>query len=141
MHLQDNDYTFYCKVQGEKSKEWFEGNFTVKSLLNQEEMVDVAIRTDRYNGGSKNLPTQHALINRAIAELEVRIVKDKKTNKMLCPTWWTESDFGRLLYDTNVVYHVFAEAMKAEDNWYKKLTEKSEAIEKQAKDNPKEAQQ
>ena len=134
MHLADNEHTFYCKVQGEKTRSWYEGDFTVSCILNQEELVDVALRTDRYCGGSKNLSSQYVLINRSIAELEVRIVKDAKTGKMKAPTWWTESDNGRLLYDTNVVYRVFAEAMKAEEEWNKRLASKVEDAEKQAKE-------
>ena len=129
--IQNNEYTFHVKVQGEKTKEQYEGTFTVKCILNQEEMVDVALRTDRYCGGSKNLANQYILVNRSIAELEVRIIKDEKTGKMKAPTWWIESDSGRLLYDTNVVYKVFADAMKAEEQWYKKLADKVEEAEKQ----------
>lgn len=131
MHLANNEHKFYCKIQGEKTMEWFEGDFVVKCILTNEEQVDIAIRTDRYNAGSKTLPTQHTLINRTIAELEVRIMRDAK-GKLQAPTWWIESDGGRLLYDTNVLYHVFAEAMKAEQVFAQRLKDKAEAAEKLA---------
>jgi hypothetical protein len=130
--IAQNEYSFHVRLTGEKSKLPYEGTFAVKCLLTQEEMVDIAVRVDRYNSGSKNLPAQYALINRAIAEIEVRLIRDKKTSKPQCPTWWTESDFGRLLVDSNILFEVFAKAMEAESEWQKRLAAKVEAAEKQA---------
>lgn len=117
--LPANEHTLYVKIQGEDTKEWFEGSFTFKCLLNQAEKVEVAVRTDRYNQGSTTISPQHALINRTIAELEMRTIK--------APTWWTENGNGRLLYDTNVVFHVFKEAFEAEAAFKKKLEDKIKA--------------
>jgi hypothetical protein len=120
--LPNNEKTFHIKVQGERSKEWFEGDFTVKCLLNQAEQIDVALKTDRYNGGSASLPAQYALMNRTIAELEVRVKKG--------PTWWQESQSGRFLYDTNIVLEVFKESFKAEEAWGKAVEEQAAKAEK-----------
>lgn len=135
MFLANNEYTFYCKVVGETTGEPFEGDFTVKCILNNEEQIDIAMRTDRYNGGSKTLAPQFALFNRTLAEIEVRIIK--KGNKTLAPTWWNESDGGRLLYDTNIVYHVFTEALKAQQVWNDRLKAKADQMEKDSLVTPK----
>jgi hypothetical protein len=126
--LPNNEYSFYTKVVGEKTQEHLEGSFTVKCLLSQAELVEVAIRTEQYNQGTA-LPAQFALINRAIAELEVRIIKS--------PTWWSERGNGRDLYDTNVVFHVFKEAFKAEEEWKKRIEEKAKEAESKAKEEEK----
>ena len=113
MFLPNNESTFHFKKQGERSKEWFEGVFTVKCLLNQAEQIQVAIINDRYNGGVSTLPPKYALLNRTLAELEARIVK--------APTWWTESQGGKTLYDTDIIFEVFKKAFEAEESWLKKV--------------------
>lgn len=128
MHLANNEHKFYLKVKGDKTGEPFEGDFNVKCILTNEEQVEVAIRVDRYNGGSTTISQAHALINRTVAELELRIKRDEK-GKLLAPTWWVDSDFGRTLYDTNVLYSVFEKAMEGEKKWderIRKLADKTE---------------
>lgn len=128
MFLTNNEHKFYLKAKGEKTAEAFEGDFTTKCILNQQEQVEVALRTDRYNGGSKTISPTHALINRTVAELEVRMIK--------APTWWTDSDSGRLLYDTNILFDVFTETMKGEKVWADRLKGEVENAEKDAEKSP-----
>jgi len=136
MHLADNEHKFYLKVKGEKTGQSFEGDFVVKCILNHEEQIDVAIRVDRYNAGSRTISPNHALMNRTIAELEVRIKVDEK-GKPLAPTWWVENDYGRLLYDTNILYSVFAEATKGESIWRDRIAKKAEEAEEDLKESDK----
>lgn len=129
MFLANNEHKFYLKAKGEKSGQSFEGDFTVKCILNIEEEVEVAIRTDRYNAGSKTLNPSMALINRTIAELEMRIIK--------APTWWTDSGYGRTLVDKNVVYDVFTKAMEGEKVWADRLKSEAEEAEAEAEKSQK----
>lgn len=128
MFLANNQETFHVKIQGDKTKEWFEGDFTVLCLLDMGQQMDVALRTDRYNGGSKTLPEQFKLFNRMIAELDVRVTKS--------PTWWSESSGGWNLHDTNIVREVFVKAIEAEDGFGKKVAEKAETTEARAEKQP-----
>ena len=73
---------------------------------------------------------------RAIAEMEARICQDSDKENM-CPTWWTESDFGRTLYDRNVVYSVFSKAMEAEKKWHDKLKKEVSKSEDEAERSEK----
>jgi environmental stress-induced protein Ves len=136
MHLPNNSHTFRVKTKGDKTGEWFEGDFTVKCVLNQEEIVDIALRTDQYNRGSTSVPAAFALLNRMFAELEVRVVRDKQTGKSQAPTWWVESDHGRLLLDRNVLEEVFINAAKAEKVWADRLQEQAEKAEKESQEKP-----
>ena len=119
MFLPGNEFTFHFKEQCNATKEWYEGDFTVKCLLTNAEQSEIALRTDRYNQGSRSLAPQFALFNRTLAELELRIIKS--------PTWWKESDSGRTLYDPEIVYAVFKESMKGPEEWSKKLEEKTKS--------------
>lgn len=133
MLLPGNEFTFHFKEQCKATKEWYEGDFTVKCLLTNEEQSEIALRTDRYNQGSRTLAPQYALFNRTMAELELRIIK--------APTWWKESDSGRTLFDADLVYAVFKEAMRAPEEWAKKLEEKTKVVkDAEKKEEPKEKQ-
>jgi hypothetical protein len=129
MLLANNEYTFHFKGKGETTQEQYHGDFVVKCVLSNAEQVEAAIRTDRYNGGSKTLADGFKVFNRIIAELELRIKK--------APTWWTESRGGWDLHDANIVHEVFAEVMKSQDVWTERLKEKATEAEKSAEANPK----
>lgn len=132
MFLDNNERTVVFSSEGERSKKKYEGKFTFKCLLSNLEQVEVALRTDRYNGGSQTLAPAKALISRAIAELEIRIVDYDKT-----PSWFRDSDYGRHLVDTNVLFDLFQQAMKAEREWAEDLEEKAEKVEKDAEKSRK----
>jgi hypothetical protein len=134
MLLENNEFAFHIKVQGEKTKEWFEGDFTIKCILNMQEQMDIAIATDRYNGGSTSLDPNFKLFNRMLAELETRLVR--KNNKPLCPTWWSESNFGWQLHDSNIVFEVFPKVGEAEKAWAERLKAKADKATDQAEKNP-----
>lgn len=121
--LPSNEYTFTLKVKGDKTKSSYEGPFTVKCLLSNGELIDVGLRIDAYNRGSTTVPQGIALLNRALAELEVRIIK--------APSWWKDSNSGRDLLDTNVIYEVFEKSLDAEKVYDERIAEqvkKDEAV-------------
>ena len=115
MSLPSNEHTFEFSEKGEKTKKAFEGSFTVKCLLSIQEIVDVGLRIDSYNRGSITVAPGINLINRAFAELDVRIVKS--------PSWWKDSNNGRELRDINIVLQVFSKAVDAEDVYEKRIVE------------------
>jgi hypothetical protein len=118
--LPDKNQTFTLDVVGERTKERFQGSFTVKAMLTIAETVDVGLRTDAYNNGSRTIGERIYLMNRAIAEMEVRLVSDPKKG-LLAPSWWKDSDGGRTLLDLNVLYEVYNKAMSAETEYEKRL--------------------
>jgi hypothetical protein len=120
---------------GETTSKRYSGSFTVKSVLNNFEATEVALRTDRYNGGSQTIPVQIALFNRAVAELELRVKSS--------PEWWSKSDSGRLIFDQNVVFELFNKVLEAQKEWKDRLNQeavKSESASK-SKKNKKESDQ
>lgn len=129
MFLANNEHKFYFKQKGDVTGQSFEGDFVCKCVLSNVEMIEVGLRVDRYNGGSKTLNPALALMNRTIAECEVRIIK--------APTWWQESDSGRSLYDSNILYSVFTEVMKGEKEWADRLKKEADEAEAAAEKSQK----
>lgn len=118
-----NEETFNLKVKGSRTQNSYEGNFTVKCILTNGDIGTVAQKFDAYNGGSATLAQGAAILNRAYAELEVRILKS--------PSWFKDSDFGRELFDSNVLLEIFAKAMDAEKNYGKQITTAADAAEEE----------
>lgn len=124
-----NEYTFAVKITGEKTKKTYEGSFTVRCILNFEEQVNVGLLLDRYNQGSRTVPDGTVRMNRALAELDVRIVIDPRTGNLKAPSWWRDSDGGRKMIDRNVVLEVFLKSLEAEADFDKRVDEQSKAAE------------
>ncbi len=120
--LPNNEFSFHYTGKGETTGEQYFGDFTVKSVLSNAEQMEVAIRVDRYSGGSRTLAEQFKLFNRIFAELELRVIKS--------PKFWSESNNGWDLHDANIVHEVFTEAMKAPKIWADRIKAKAEEIEK-----------
>lgn len=129
MDIPSRETSFYFKDKGERTRKNFEGTFTVKALLTQQEIVDVGMLLDQYSRGSKTLPQGVALLNRAFAELDVRIIK--------APSFWKDSNQGRDLLDTNIVFGVYKAAMDAETEYDKKLDEAAKQADEVSKPRPK----
>jgi hypothetical protein len=124
-----NEFTFFLSVKGESTGLKYEGTFKVKCLLTNAEKVDIGLRIDAYNRGSKTVATGISILNATIAELDVRIMES--------PSFWKDSDYGRQLMDTNVVYEVFKKANDAEEDFKKRLKEIADAAEKQSEETVK----
>jgi hypothetical protein len=120
--LPSNESSFHLKVVGNRTKNTYEGDFVVKTYLTNSELIDVGLRLDTYNRGSQTVNQGVTLLNRAIAELEVRILK--------APSWWKDSDHGRNLFDTNILLELFNKVMDAEASYGEKIEEVAKAAEK-----------
>jgi len=132
-----NEYTFKVNIQGERTKKMYEGSFTVKCVLNYQEEVNLGLLLDEYNRGSRTLPEGTFRMNRALAEMDIRVVVDERTSNQKAPSWWRDSKGGRDLIDKNVVLEVFLKALDAEADFDKRVEESSKEaeaeVEKQSK--------
>jgi hypothetical protein len=115
--LPPNEASFEFECVGDKTGKKYDGTFTVKCVLANEETIDAALRAERYNGGVATLAAYYKLFNRALAEAEVRVRYDKEKKRQMAPSWWIDSDAGRTLLDQNVVFDVYSKCIEAEKNW------------------------
>ena len=133
MNLTNLNYTFYFESTGEKTKNKYEGEFTVKLALTVGEQIEVAKLTDRFNGGSTTLPPAYNVYNRALAEMEVRVATGLD-GKYKAPSWWVDTNGGKGLLDTNVVLDLFTQMVEqSEKEWKTRLDKESEKAEKNKK--------
>jgi hypothetical protein len=127
--LKNNERTFDFEVKGNVTHEVYKGQFTVKCLLQNDEMIEIYKLVDRYNGGSYTLHSGASNFNRALAELEVRLVAADAKGNSLLPKWFSDSNYGRKLLNPNVVIELYEKAL-AEIVEYRKelglLVEKAE---------------
>lgn len=124
-----NEYNFNLSVKGEATGLKYEGTFKVKCLLTTAEKVNIGLRIDAYNGGSKTVPQGIAVLNATLAELDVRIMES--------PSFWKDSDGGRQLMDTNVIYEIFAKTNAAEEDFRTRMKEEAEKADKKAEESVK----
>ena len=124
-----NEYTFMLSTKGESTGMKYEGAFKVKCLLTTTEKVDIGLRLDAYNRGSKTVPQSTAILNATLAELDIRVMES--------PSFWKDSDSGRQLLDTNIIFEVFKLSTEAEEDFRKRLKEKSDDAEKKAEESVK----
>lgn len=124
-----NEYTFHLSVKGESTGLKYEGTFKVKCLLTTSEKVDIGLRLDSYNRGSKTVSQGVAVLNATLAELDVRIMES--------PSFWKDSDYGRELLDTNVIYEVFKKSNEAEEDFKERIRSIAEKSEKESEESAK----
>ena len=119
-----NEYTFHFSVIGEDTGLKYEGTFKVRCLLTAAEKVDIGLRIDAYNRGSKTVAQGIAILNATLAELDVRIIES--------PSFWKDSDYGRGLVDTNIIYEVFRKSNDAEADFKQRLKDAADKAQSDA---------
>lgn len=130
MSLPSNEHTFTVSILGERTRQKYDGSFTVKCVLTNRELIEVGLRTDAYNNGSKSIATSGiGIMNRAIAHMEIATIKS--------PSWWRDSDGGRELLDLNVLYEVYNKALEAEKVYDERITKAADDAQAAAEANPK----
>ena len=122
--------TFNINVAGERTQESFFGDFEVKTMPSfQDQLTEDRIRRELVSGpGQIGSSANGATIASVFATLHSRVVK--------APTWWTESNQGLDLLDTNVVKAVYDATIKAEEEQVQELKDKAEAARKALAEKP-----
>lgn len=101
--------SFAISLVGDETGETFAGKFTVKTRLSHAEKVNQDVIRRNMLGAQPNGATAGELASNTceiLAQLAVRVVTS--------PSWWTGSNNGQDLYDSNVLVEVFTNAIKAE---------------------------
>lgn len=117
MDLPKNEKSFKFNEIGETTGQVFEGDFTVKCILNIKEKKELEIEKSRVRADVIN-PTQDLLvISMVLATLKCKIID--------APKWWKNN--GSDLMDENIIYSLYEKVSAQEDAWKKELKANSEA--------------
>lgn len=93
--LPKPEATFMVDIIGTVTQHRYHGSFTVKTVLNNGEILMIAAAVDRMGGYSPTMPKGFRDFATAICELDMLITD--------APKWWKDSAGGRKLEDQNVV--------------------------------------
>jgi len=120
--LPAQEHTFQLKLEGNDTRQKFEGSFTYKRP-NIRISTEIDKTTAILNGGILGLDEDTQFFHKMLATLKHTVIK--------YPEWWEQSDFGYELQDTNVVIELYKETQKFEKEWREKVW--SEEVEEKDK--------
>lgn len=124
--MATNKYTaeFNVSCKGEVTGEQFTGNFTVKTRLSHYDQLkrDEARRALLGPSPLGQVPGEQAKITAEVfSQLAVRVVK--------APSWWTDSNNGLDMMDSDPASKVYEAAMTAEKEELDRLKEEAKKAE------------
>lgn len=107
--LPSMDHIFSIDIEGEKTKMRFTGQFTYRRPTISKRS-EIAKTVAKMNGDQQsNLDDYTKDMNQIIGWLEHCLIE--------FPSWWKESNYGRDLYDDNVISELSAQIMRFEEQW------------------------
>lgn len=109
--LPSMEHVFVIDVEGAQTKKRFTGQFKYRRPTISTKYKIAKTMASLVGEGSVDEVVKHFLQTSAF--LEHCLVE--------YPTWWQESNYGRDLYDENIVDELVAKAMAFEDEWQKQL--------------------
>ena len=122
------EHSFSIDVEGSETKQKWTGKFTYKRP-NLRIKSDISKMTARLNEDLKNLDDDMQFLHRVISNLRFTLTTS--------PEWWKEADFGFELYDTNVIFDIYREVQKFEDDYFEKLWGDQDKVKSEKKSEKK----
>ncbi len=116
--LPKNEKTFEVDVLGTDTGVQYQGQFTVKCILNMADRHSMEMEKTRLMADYANPSGGLAGIAITLATLRTKVIKG--------PPWWENSDGGINIMDENVIIAVYDQCSQAESEWRKSLKETSE---------------
>jgi hypothetical protein len=122
--LPSMQHTFSIKVEGKQGGQVYEGSFTYQrpKIRHRSQISKLAAK---LNEDIKYLDVDTKFLHEVIANLYYTITDS--------PDWWKKSDSGLELYDFDVIFEIYKECQKFEDEWFEKVWGNQEKAESEAK--------
>jgi len=109
--MPDMEYKFSIQVQGKESGMLWTGEFLYRRpTLTERGLIETT--SARLNGDLRTVDPEVQDLHAALAHLRWTL-RD-------VPEWWKNSDYGGMLYDSNVVMDIYNKCIKFEADWMKK---------------------
>ena len=121
--LPKNEKTFLFNKVGEVTGVTYEGQFVVKCALSLGDKRLIEIEKSRLSADLQNPTGNLDAISRVIANLRVRVISG--------PEWYNQQVSTMTIIDEEIVFDVYAECLKASDEWMKELKKDSQKGEDQ----------
>lgn len=110
--LPSMEHTFTVKIEGNDTKQIWEGTFCYKRPnIRIETEIDKTAAI--LNGGIPGLTEDTVFLHEVLATLKHTLIK--------YPEWFEKSDYGYELHDSNVIFELYKETRKFEKDWRDKV--------------------
>lgn len=116
MNLPKNERTFQFEAIGEMTEQPYNGQFTVKCILNIAERRQLEIEKTRIQADSINPTEELRSLANLLATLRVHIID--------APEWWKQSSGGFTIMDANVTVALYYKVLEQESLWREELQSK-----------------
>lgn len=118
MSLPKNESTFDFSHVGELTGKKYEGQFTVKCVLNLADKRLLEIEKSRLTADLANPTGNLSALGAVIANLRVRI--------MDAPDWFNQSIMTLDILDEEIVFELYSECLKKSEEWRQSIKTKAE---------------
>lgn len=113
MDLPKDIKTFTFECEGDTTTKKYDGDFTVKCILNMRDKRLLEIEKSSIRADMANPTPDLVAYSTILATLRVRIQE--------APEWWKQSVGGYELKDENVIVELFDKVMDQETKWREEL--------------------
>lgn len=120
MDLPSKEKTFTFEHIGEDTGRKYEGQFTVRCVLNVGQKHALALEKTRLQGSYTNPTDDLAGLAIILANLRAKIVE--------APEWWKQSQGGATVEDESALVVLYRKVQEAEFEWKEELKAKSQAL-------------
>lgn len=115
MELPPNESTFEVDTIGDTTFKRYEGQFTVRCVLNMGQKHALELEKSRLLGSYPNPTGDLAGLAEVFATVRAKIVD--------APEWWKQSVGGTTVRDENVLIYIYTQTVEAERAWRQKVQE------------------
>lgn len=120
--LPKNERTFTIDVTGETTGIQYKGEFVAKCVLNMAGKHAMELEKTRLMADYANPSAGLMGIAISLATVRAKVLKG--------PEWWTSSNGGADIIDENVIFTIFDECLKIENDWKNTLKKRAEEAQK-----------
>ena len=120
MGLPKNEGIFDFKHTGELTSKVYEGQFTVKCVLNLAEKRALEIEKSRLTADLMNPNENLSALSTVISNLRIRVTE--------APDWFNQSILTLDIIDEEVIFEIYQKCMEKSNEWLESV--KSDAMEK-----------
>lgn len=115
--LPKKEQSFVFNEVGEVTTRPYEGEFTVRAILNMGQKHQLELEKTMLQADSKAPTAGLSGISNVLAELRVRIIDG--------PEWWEQSRGGALIDDENVLLALYQKIIDTEITWRQSLRDQT----------------
>ena len=131
MNLPKKESSFDFDHTGELTGKKYEGQFTVKCILNLADKRNLEIEKSRLTADLMNPTGNLSALGSVIANLRVRVIDG--------PDWFTQAIYSLDILDEEVVFELYGKCLDKSEEWINEVKGKAEKAEEKEGNEQKES--